>query len=289
MIAGISHLLMWVNNFDASREMYGEGLGLKEVAAGIGGDGHRVAIFAAGAAALELHEDKTARPALDPETGEPMRAIKTPSIWISHIAFHVRDADVAYDLLGRKGIPFIRSPQDQPVGHHLIRRRLLEFDDPDLFTVQLAQLIDNEGRSAEPAGAIPGEPSGVPQICDKLDHINLRVRNMPAKRAFYREMLGLSEIFHKPTAWGEESMFLVGETVVELDWQPETPTLQGGTVGGIAFSTGDLGQVYQMLRDQGVTVSAPAAQSPLPGIQRRYIAFQDPDGLPLQVVQTRPG
>ncbi len=281
MFRGVSHLLMRVNHFAACREVYVGKLGLKEVACGVDADGSQICVLAVGASALELHEDRTIRPALDAATGKPLNSMMTRTVWISHIAFHVRDAHAVYHRLRESGIPWKAPPENQPLGLHLIRRRLLEFDDPDLFTIQLSEPIDEEGRSAEPEAA-----GGPWPLCDKLDHIALRATDIAAKREFYKERLGLREFLHKSTRLGEECTFMVGETAVELLWTPEThPPLQGGTAQCIAFSTDDIAQTYRVLKERGVEVSTPVEQSPLPGIRRCVIAFRDPDGLPVQVVQ----
>ena len=60
LLTGIAHLEMRVRDLDACRALYGEQLGLKETAHGVGPHGDRVSMFATGDSVLELHEDPSA-------------------------------------------------------------------------------------------------------------------------------------------------------------------------------------------------------------------------------------
>ena len=286
MITGISHIVMRVGNFEACRETYGSKLGLRQVACDEGADGHRVCALAVGASLLELHEDPGAGPALDPETGGPINSMYDNACWVSHFAFPVTDALTRYDEFAERGIEWTVPPSDQPVGLHLIRRRLLQFDDPELLTVQMAEPIDEEGQPFPPfyAGA---DLTDEPWLgCNRIDHIMVNTPDMQVKREFYVGTLGLKGSPPQPTTLGEQSDLMAGQTVVELIWKPAVRApLHPGTVTLIGFSVADVDRVYEELKGRGAAVSLPVEVSPLPGIDRRVITLTDPDGLHVQLVQ----
>ena len=284
MITGISHIVVGVRNFEACRETYSGKLGFRVVGCGTGPEGQQVCALAVGTSFLELHEDPGAEPARDAETGEAINSMFDNRCWVSHFAFPVVDAVTRYDELAARGIPWTVPPSDQPVGLHLIRRRLLQFDDPELLTVQMAEPIDDAGEPLPPMYPdVGGEPW---PGCNRFDHIMVNSSDMEAKRAFYAGMLGLEGSLPEPTTLGEQSDLNAGRTVVELIWKPAiTAPLHPGTIRQIGFSVADVAQAYEELSGLGVEVSPPVEVSLLPGIRRRIIALTDPDGMHVQLVQ----
>ena len=283
MITGISHIVMGVRNFEACRETYSGKLGFREVGCGVGPEGRQVCALAVGPSLLELHEDHGAEPARDADTGEAINSM-FDKCWVSHFAFPVVDAVTRYDEFAARGIEWTVPPSDQPVGLHLIRRRLLQFDDPELLTVQMAEPIDDAGATLPPMYADAGDEPW--PGCNRFDHIMVNTSDMEVKRAFYIETLGLTGSAAEPTTLGEQSDLNAGKTVVELIWKPAIHApLHPGTVTQIGFSVADIGQAYEELSGRGVEVSPPVEVAPLPGIRRRIIALTDPDGLHVQLVQ----
>ncbi len=285
MITGLSHLLMGVSDVEACSELY-QKMYLRLVASGTSPEGLPLIILSVGHHLMELYEDATAGPYIDPVTGDPKTSMMNEVSWVNHFSFHTRDANIFYEKLVSKGFPFLQPPSDQPLGHHGTRRRLLEFTDPDLLLVQIAQLLDDNGASAEP-GDIDFSDLGWPEAsCDKIDHIALRTNNLDLKREFYCQKLELPETICRTTRLGQESTVVAGDTVLELLWTSTTvPPLSRGIVTGIALSTDNVDLAYRTLRDKGVAVSAPAEELPLPEIRRRVINLLDPDGLPVKIVQ----
>ena len=287
MISGISHLVMRVRHFVACRETYCEKLGLPEIAMTVREDGRRACALVVGASVLELREDLDARPALDPETGQPLTSMYDDTAWVSHFAFPVTDAWARYHEFAERGVHWTCQPSDQPVGHHLIRRRLIEFNDPELLTVQLAERIDNQGQPLLLPDLDP-DPARQPWPgCDRIDHIMLNTADMATKRRFYVEALGLQGAPPQPTRLGSQSDLAAGKTVLELIWQRTVvPPLHPGTVAEIGFAVHDVDRAYQVLSARGLAVAPPVQVSPFPGLDRRVLYLKDPDGLPLQIVQT---
>ncbi len=285
MINRFGHILMGVSDVEACSELYRK-LDLQLVASGISPGGIPLKIMSVGCHGIELYEDPTAGPYIDPVTGEPRTSMMSEVSWVNHFSFHTRDANISYKKLMSKGFPFLRGPSDQPSGHHGTRRRLLEFTDPDLLLVQMAQLIDDHGGSAEPNDIDLASLGWPENPCDKIDHIALRSTNLQSKRDFYCQKLELPETVCRTTRLGEESTIVAGDTILELLWTSATfvPLLRG-TITGLAFKTENIDLAYRTLRDKGVEVSAPAEEVPLPEIRRLAIDLVDPDGLPIKIVQ----
>ena len=285
MITGFSHILMGVSSVEACSKLYQQ-LRLRVVASGNSPSGVPLIIMAVGNNSLELYEDIAAGPYIDPATGDAKTSMMNEVSWVNHFSFHTREANTTYEKLVPEGFPFLSPPSDQPSGHHGTRRRLLEFTDPDLLLVQLAQLIDNDGRSAEPPN-IDFSSLGWPKLpCDKIDHIALRSTNLNSKREFYCQKLGLPETIYRTTRLGEESTVVAGDTILELLWTSATiAPLVRGTVTGIAFATDDIEAAYFELQDKSVEVSAPVDDDLFPVIHRRVLNLLDPDGLPIKIIQ----
>jgi catechol 2,3-dioxygenase-like lactoylglutathione lyase family enzyme len=283
MFTGIHYITLRTPTFDACRALYADRLRLREIAHGRRPDGHRLSIFQVGPTSLELHEDPTAEPARDPATGKTVNSMFDHHAWVNHFAFAMRDAFAVYDQLAARGIPWGFKPADQPIGLHLVRRRLLEIASPAGLLLQFAEIIDDQGQpvaSAAPSAADEPWIGG-----DRIDHINIRALDMPAKRRFYTEVLGLSATPIRPTRIGEQCDLDIGVSVIELAWQPDfAAPLRAGAIAGLGLLTPDLAHTAAELRARGVACAAPALVELLPGIARRVLDFQDPDGLPLSAV-----
>ncbi len=280
MFTNIHFITLNVPNFDACRTLYRDRLRLPEIAHGRQPSGMRLSIFQVGPTALELHEDPTATPALDPATGAPVNSMFDHRAWVNHFAFAMRDAHAVYDQLMARGIPWPFKPADQPVGLHLVRRRLLEIEDPARLLLQFAEIIDDQGQP------LPGD--GV-QVADepwlggnRIDHVNIRAADMTAKRHFYADILGLPATPTHPTHLGQQCDLRVGVSVIELAWQASiVAPLRAGVIAAIGLRVPDLEQTAAALRARGVACAGPTVAEQLPGLACRVIEFRDPDGLPL--------
>ena len=145
LLTGIAHLEMRVRDLDACRALYGEQLGLKETAHGVGPHGDRVSMFATGDSVLELHEDPSAVTSLLP-FGEKKDPMEVPGS-VGHFAFYTEDNNEAFRALK----DFLASNSHnvtwdglsvQPIDHVYMQRSLLEFSDPGGYVIQIVDLID---------------------------------------------------------------------------------------------------------------------------------------------------
>jgi catechol 2,3-dioxygenase-like lactoylglutathione lyase family enzyme len=283
MIIGINYIALRVRDLTASRRVYADILGLPELAAGVDSHGRPTVALRVGSSLLELHQDAAARPALDLATGRPLTSMYDDTCWVSHFAFPMVDAFARHRELAGRGIVWTCEPTDQPAGHHLIRRRLLEFTDPDYVTLQFAERIDEEGSPIPPAHAdFRGQPW---PGCDRFDHLMLNTPVMHAKRSFYMDVLGLGASPVKETGLGEQCDLTVGTSVIELTWQKTVkPPLHAGAISALGLSVANLDDVCARLQARDLMAPAPTIHSPVTGIRRRSMVLIDPDGLPIELV-----
>ena len=291
MLNGVSYVEMRVRDFDAYRHVYGEGLGLDEVAHGTGAGGAQVWVFALGTSVLQIYEDPNAVTALLP-SGEPKDRDDVPGS-VGHMAFYAESNEDAFAAL--KG--FLENspkstrdgPQLQPMDHAYMQRTLLEFKDPSGYVVQIADVVDprshlEERRAAKRKAALPGRPG----LLRGFDHLNISCSDVRAARDLFGAALGAEEISHRSDEQGEESVFAVGLTDLEIS-QASAPTgkrFGPGIVTGVGFWTDDVRRAYETLNGKGVAVGGPPSdRSPLPAIRREGFTFEGLDGLPLEVVQ----
>lgn len=142
MLTGIGHIEMHVRDLAACRTLYGEQLGLTEVAHGLGPNGDAVSMFAIGDSILELHEDADAVTEKLP-SGEKKDFLDVPGS-VGHFAFYAEDNHGVYSVLKKSLADFTTQsgPEVQPLGHSYIQRSLLQFGDPDGYIIQIADLLD---------------------------------------------------------------------------------------------------------------------------------------------------
>jgi catechol 2,3-dioxygenase-like lactoylglutathione lyase family enzyme len=284
MITGIDHIEVRVRDLDRSLGMYRDVLGLREAGRGPGQAGRPRSYLVVGPSLLELQQDPGLQPATDRASGEPITSMYDDTAWVSHFAFPMVDAQARHAELGARGIAWPFEPVDQPAGHHLVRRRLLEWTDPDYLLVQFAEIIDQEGHAVPPSRpSVAGAPW---PGCDRFDHMMLNAPDMAAKRAFYVETLGLPATEPRATRLGQQCDVTVGETVVELTWQARvTSPLHMGGISRIGLAVDDLEQTAAELRARGVELSGMVREEPITGLRRRMVDFRDPDGVTLALVQ----
>ncbi len=296
MLTGIAHLEMRVLHLAACRTLYGEQLGLEGLAHGAGPHGDRVSMFAIGDSVLELHEDADAVTSLLP-SGERKDPRDVPGS-VGHFAFYTADNHEAFRVLKKSLVsnPLTTpdGPSVQPMDHAYMQRSLLQFNDPDGYIIQIADLIDPrehlQGRldekRARAAACGPGLLQG-------FDHVQIICSDVSAERDFYGLKLGLEELSHRtetvPAVEGfEESVFAAGMTDLELTQSESTRgwPVGPGAVGALGFWTDDVAQAYDELAQRGVAVGAPpSTRTPLPGMSRRAFAFEGLDGLRLEIAQ----
>jgi glyoxylase I family protein len=124
----------------------------------------------------------------------------------------------------------------------------------------------------------------------RLHHVAVIASDYPRSRAFYTQVLGLAvvaETFRPARASWKLDLALPGGAQIELFSFPDPPPRptrpEAAGARHIALAVADLDAWCDWLTGQGVAVE-PLRTDPLTGA--RFTFFADPDGLPLELVET---
>ena len=110
----------------------------------------------------------------------------------------------------------------------------------------------------------------------KLDHVNIRVRNLAVMSRFYVDILSLT-VGHRPPFSGAPGAWLYDDTghpVVHLSTISTSVKRAGQNLDHIAFRTDDLAQVMKRLKSNGVEFEI----DEVPETDIVQIFFRDPEG-----------
>lgn len=118
----------------------------------------------------------------------------------------------------------------------------------------------------------------------KYLHTMVRVNDLEASLAFYRDALGLEVLRKKEVPAGQFTLVYLAapgddQAQVELtyNWDPETYT-GGRNFGHIAYAVDDIYATCQRLMDRGVTINRPPRDG--------YMAFvRSPDNISIELLQ----
>lgn len=118
----------------------------------------------------------------------------------------------------------------------------------------------------------------------KYLHTMVRVTDLEASLAFYRDALGLQVLSRKDYPQGRYTLIFLAapgdeSAQVELthNWDPETYTA-GRNFGHLAYAVDDIYATCQRLRDRGVTINRPPRDG--------HMAFvRSPDNVSIELLQ----
>jgi len=294
MLSGISYLALGVRDFAACRAFYGHKVGLHEVAGGTTAGGIPSCALRVGRSTLELWEDPAAPVLHTPATGDPPQ----PPSQIGHYSFLARDNAEVFAALKDREIDPLWGPNVQPLDHAFMQRSLVEFRDPNGIIVQVSEIVDPrphlEARRAAKRACIG--VAGAGEMFPAFDHISMCCTHFEVTRAFYTQALGLPELVLRTTAEpGAElkpgfaqSVFAAGCTDIEMYSDAELLALQPNAARRLGFWSDDVEGIYRHLRQKGVALDGPLADTVLPsGEWRLAFTLRDPDGLAIQIVQEK--
>lgn len=116
MITGINTAIAWVLDQDAAKKFFTDTLDLEVRADVEMGPGARwLALGAPGQPDVQLALLTSAPPALDPESGEQLKALLSKGV-LTGCTFTVDDCAAAYADLSARGVTFLRTPEPLPWG-----------------------------------------------------------------------------------------------------------------------------------------------------------------------------
>ena len=288
MLDEVAHLKLAVRDLGVSRSLYGEQLGLEEVAGGTTPDGCEVCLFAVGPSILELRQ---APASTSHDCGQP----EQPPV-IAHFALLVDDLQATYDTLKTRNIPFLGEPSATAIGHRNMQRALLAFEDPDGLHVQISETIDPRPHIVARKAAKHRMAAGTTGLFGGFDHISTYCLDFASARAFFAAQLGLDEFFHSTAREVGESVesgfaqaaFAVGGTDIELATAPLDAPLSEGVIRQLSFWTSDLDTAARHLLENGARLADPEDWMPLADLRGRVLSTRSPDGLDVRVVERCP-
>ncbi|MFQ5700281.1 MAG: VOC family protein [Acidobacteriota bacterium] len=121
----------------------------------------------------------------------------------------------------------------------------------------------------------------------KLAHTMIRVRDLDATLAFYKDLIGLREVRRKTIGDEATLVFLTDEKgAYELELthnRDGRDYTRGDQFGHLAFHTRDLEGVIRDVERRGLSY-----RRSRPEMSSRYIFIQDPDGYDIEILQQTP-
>ena len=300
MITGIAYVEMRVRDLDGCRAIYGREMGLTEVqdttavltekgewvSSASAESGDRESILQVGDSFLVLHEDAEAPTQVSPNGDVDRKSTGS----VGHYAFFVDSNQHAYFHM--KGFfqtyRHVRTkdgPSVQPMNHAYMQRTLLEFADPNGYTIQISEIVDprlsKQDRRKEKAD-IANMSTGGP--LKGFDHLNMSCPDINAAKELYADKLGLSIIDHSDNEAHESYVFVAGMCDIEMGYaktEADPERLGKGVVGSIGLWTDD---VDGLTKDIGHP-TPPTERDLALGVPIRSITLDVGDGLPVEVAE----
>jgi len=115
----------------------------------------------------------------------------------------------------------------------------------------------------------------------KLDHVNIKVRDLDKMCKFYADVLGL-KAGYRPSFAGAPGAWLYNQLeqpVVHLSLLPPNAERSGRNLDHFAFRTDDLAEVIQRLDSHGIEFKADEISE----TSLKQIFFDDPEGGQVEV------
>ena len=300
MITGIAYIEMRVREFDECREVYGRELGLTEVqdttavlsekgewvSSASAESGNRESILQVGDSFLVMHEDSTAPTQVLPN-GEVDRKASGS---VGHYAFYANGNEHTYthlkEFLGTyKWARTKDGPQVQPMNHAYMQRTLLEFADPNGYTIQFSEIVDprlsNQERRREKANIANMATGG---LVKGFDHINMSCPDSSRAKELYADKLGLRIIDQSDSEAHEGYVFVAGLCDLEIGSQKsgaDADRLGPGIVGSFGLWCDNIDALAKDISHPVPPVERDLAL----GVPMRSITVDVGDGLPVEVAQ----
>lgn len=126
----------------------------------------------------------------------------------------------------------------------------------------------------------------------------LRISDIDTSIAFYRDMLGMSELYRETFEGAKFTAVYMGygepanNTVLELTYNWENDGYEHGTAfGNISLAVEDVYAVEAFLKEHGVTILRPAGKLSIAPSETGKIYelahVADPDGYRIELIQTK--
>ncbi|CQR46377.1 Metallothiol transferase FosB [Paraliobacillus sp. PM-2] len=124
---------------------------------------------------------------------------------------------------------------------------------------------------------------------ESIHHVAIICSDYEKSKAFYVDILGLQviqEVYREARASYKLDLALGNTYVIELFSFPDSPRRlsypEAQGLRHLAFSVRDLNYVVETLTEKGIEVEPIRID---PCTEARFTFFQDPDGLPIEIVE----
>jgi lactoylglutathione lyase len=254
-ITGISHVAFRVSDASASRRFYQDFVGLSEGAAR---DGRL--IFRVGA-----NQYVQLEPGLP--AGEDER--------LSHLAFATPDVTALAAYLAARGVQ-VRQPPDR------CGESAIHVSDPDGHTIEFVQVA-----WPAPAGTAPSGSA----LSTRVLHAGLIIKDEAAAHAFYRDILGFSDIWRGGRREGVISWVNMrvpdGTDYLEYMLQTSAPDRrQRGVLHHVCLRVPDIQVEWDAVAVRSGQTGRPLPSPPGVGVNGRWqLNLYDPDGTRVELME----
>ena len=302
LISGVAYIEMRTRFFDECLDIYSTQLGLTGIqdttavlndkgeweSTASSESGNREAVLQVGDSFLIIHEDQTAPAQINPDGKDYFDSVIRPtpgsvghwSFFVEgnhHTLSHLKNFSENYRFFWTK------EPSVQPMNHSYLQRSLLEFSDPNGYTIQISEIVDprpeKQDRRREKQAIANLSTGG---LIKGFDHINMTCPDINDGIEMYGRKLGLPYI---PD--GESRVFQAGLCDIELsdisDLQKEEPerTSGKGTVGSFGLWSDD---VDSLAKKTGHPTS-PEERDIALGVRVKSIVLDVGGGFPVEISQ----
>jgi catechol 2,3-dioxygenase-like lactoylglutathione lyase family enzyme len=259
-IMRIAHLALYVEDLEKAQAFYGDLLGFAQPLRLYREDG------STRATTFKIND----RQFIEIVPGFPRDQVDS----LSHIALETSDVEQLREYLLEKGIPVPEKVSKGDDGNLTLFVR-----DPDGHGVEFVQYLPDS-----PAMKIRGSYLGTARISDRIAHVGLTVSNLAEADRFYKEILGLSEIWRvgvKGQGSGQIAMRLPeGTDAVEYVMTSKEFERQSlRTLQHLCLQVTDIQKALDILRNRLMEKDPHVIQIPVVGGNNRWhLNLLDPDG-----------
>ncbi len=266
-ILRIAHIALYVNNLEKAQAFYGDLLGFAQTLRLYKEDGStRVTTF-------KIND----RQFIEIIPGFPKDQVDP----ISHIALETADVESLRVYLKEKGISVPEKVSKGDDGNLTLSVR-----DPDGHGVEFIQYLPDS-----PTVKVRGSYLGTARISDRITHVGLTISNAVAADRFYKEILGLSEIWRVGMNGQESSGIAMklpeGTDAVEyLLITREIDRQNLGTLQHFCLQVPDIQKALDILRERPMGKDPHVIQLPVVGGNNRWhLNLLDPDGNRTEIME----
>jgi catechol 2,3-dioxygenase-like lactoylglutathione lyase family enzyme len=259
-IVGIAHIAFQVSDMAKARAFYGDLLGYEEPFRLFQEDGSVLLTY------FKVNDRQFVEifPGLPPDQDERL----------SHIALETTDIEMLRLYLSERGI---KTPEKASQGRD--KNLNMTLTDPDGHKIEFVQYLPDSLHSKT-----KGEYLSARRISDRLLHIGITVKNVAAADRFYKEILGLSEIWRggmipSRTDWINMRVPDGTDYIEYMLIKEDVDRRLLGVLHHLALQVPDIQKALETVRQRPSGWDPATVESPGVGRNKRWqLNLYDPDG-----------